>query len=138
MINYDVGKAPHFCHFSTAILLLTMRIFDLKSHLEQMTKKQFKTIDEYISTCPDDVQIILEKIRQTIQKVAPEAVELISYQIPSNSTANTWYILLPGKIILPCIRYLRALTLFKKNYPHTFTAKVRYISRLINLFLMTW
>jgi uncharacterized protein YdhG (YjbR/CyaY superfamily) len=48
-----------------------------------MTKKQFKTIDEYISTCPEDVQIILEKIRQTILKVAPEAVETISYQIPT-------------------------------------------------------
>jgi uncharacterized protein YdhG (YjbR/CyaY superfamily) len=48
-----------------------------------MTKKQFTTIDEYINTCPEDVQIILEKIRQTIQKVAPEAVETISYQIPT-------------------------------------------------------
>jgi hypothetical protein len=31
-------------------------------------KKLFTTIDEYIKTCPEDVQSILEKIRQTIRK----------------------------------------------------------------------
>ena len=47
------------------------------------TKKQFKTIDEYIKTFPEDVQSILEKMRQTIRKAAPEAEEAISYQIPT-------------------------------------------------------
>ena len=46
-------------------------------------KKQFKTIDEYIKTFPRDVQSILEKIRQTIREAAPEAVEAISYQMPT-------------------------------------------------------
>ena len=46
-------------------------------------KKQFKTIDEYIKTFPKDVQSILEKMRQTIRKAAPEAVEAISYQMPT-------------------------------------------------------
>ena len=46
-------------------------------------KKQFKSIDEYISASPKDVQSILEKIRRTIRKAAPEAVEAISYQIPT-------------------------------------------------------
>jgi hypothetical protein len=36
-------------------------------------KKEFRTIDEYTKTFPEDVQIILEKIRQTIRKAAPEA-----------------------------------------------------------------
>ncbi len=44
---------------------------------------KFKTIDEYIKTFPENVQSILEKIRQTIQKAAPEAVEAISYQVPT-------------------------------------------------------
>lgn len=48
-----------------------------------MTNKQFKTIDEYIKTFPEDVQGILEKMRQTIKKAAPKAVEAISYQIPT-------------------------------------------------------
>ncbi|MGA2900913.1 MAG: DUF1801 domain-containing protein [Candidatus Acidiferrales bacterium] len=46
-------------------------------------KKQFKSIDEYISASPKDVQSILEKIRRTIRKAAPEAAEAISYQIPT-------------------------------------------------------
>ncbi len=45
--------------------------------------KQFKTIDEYIKTFPEDVQSILEKMRQTIRQTAPEAVEAISYQMPT-------------------------------------------------------
>ncbi len=47
------------------------------------SKKQFRTIDDYIKTFPNDVQSILEKMRQTIKKAAPEAVEAISYQIPT-------------------------------------------------------
>lgn len=46
-------------------------------------RKQFETIDEYIETFPVEVQIVLEKMRQTIRKAAPEAVEAISYQIPT-------------------------------------------------------
>jgi uncharacterized protein YdhG (YjbR/CyaY superfamily) len=46
-------------------------------------EKQYKTIDEYIKSFPEDVQSILERMRQTIQKAAPEAVEEISYQIPT-------------------------------------------------------
>ena len=46
-------------------------------------KKLFTTIDEYISTFPDDIQAMLEKVRQAIQKAAPEVVETISYGIPA-------------------------------------------------------
>lgn len=46
------------------------------------SKKQFSTIDDYIKTFPNDVQSILEKMRQTIKKAAPEAVETINYQMP--------------------------------------------------------
>ena len=46
-------------------------------------EKQYKTIDEYIKTFPADIQSILEKMRQTIREVAPEAIETISYQMPT-------------------------------------------------------
>jgi uncharacterized protein YdhG (YjbR/CyaY superfamily) len=46
-------------------------------------KEKLQNIDEYTKIFPEDVQIILEKIRQTIQKAAPEAVETISYGIPT-------------------------------------------------------
>lgn len=40
-------------------------------------------IDEYIAGFPPDVQEILEKIRTTIRKVAPDAEEIISYRMPA-------------------------------------------------------
>ncbi len=49
-----------------------------------MTDKQhFTTIDEYISTFPGEVQTVLEQVRQAIHTAAPEAVETISYNIPT-------------------------------------------------------
>jgi len=40
-------------------------------------------IDEYINSFPLSTQLILEELRSTIRKVAPEAEEKISYQIPT-------------------------------------------------------
>jgi uncharacterized protein YdhG (YjbR/CyaY superfamily) len=42
-----------------------------------------QNIDEYIAGFPAEVQKILEKIRRTIRKAAPDAEEAISYQIPA-------------------------------------------------------
>ena len=42
-----------------------------------------KTIDEYIARFPPEVQHLLERIRQTIRKAAPDAEEAIKYQIPT-------------------------------------------------------
>ena len=47
------------------------------------SKAKFTTMDAYIASFPKEVQGILEKIRQTIRKAAPGAVEAISYQIPT-------------------------------------------------------
>jgi uncharacterized protein YdhG (YjbR/CyaY superfamily) len=44
---------------------------------------QFATIDDYISSFPEDVQIILEEVRRTIRNAVPTADETISYQIPT-------------------------------------------------------
>jgi uncharacterized protein YdhG (YjbR/CyaY superfamily) len=45
--------------------------------------KQYKTIDDYIKSFPQDVQQLLEKMRQTIHEEVPEATEAISYQMPA-------------------------------------------------------
>lgn len=42
-----------------------------------------KSIDEYISAFPHDIQVILKKIRLTIRECAPKAEEAISYNIPT-------------------------------------------------------
>ena len=40
-----------------------------------------ETIDEYIAGFPEDIQAILQKIRTTIRKAAPDAKEAIKYRI---------------------------------------------------------
>ncbi len=42
-----------------------------------------KTIDEYISTFPEDIQHLLQKMRETIKNVEPQFEETISYGIPT-------------------------------------------------------
>jgi uncharacterized protein YdhG (YjbR/CyaY superfamily) len=42
-----------------------------------------KDIDSYIAIFPQDIQVILEKLRKTIREAAPEATETISYQMPT-------------------------------------------------------
>jgi uncharacterized protein YdhG (YjbR/CyaY superfamily) len=50
---------------------------------ETMAKPDFKSVDEYITTHPEDVQSILQRVRSTIRKAVPGAEEVISYQIPT-------------------------------------------------------
>ena len=47
------------------------------------SKKPPESIDDYIAAFPKDVQAILEKIRTTIRRAAPDAEETISYRIPA-------------------------------------------------------
>jgi uncharacterized protein YdhG (YjbR/CyaY superfamily) len=42
-----------------------------------------RTVDEYISGFPPDIQEILESIRAVIKEAAPDAAETISYQMPT-------------------------------------------------------
>ena len=53
-----------------------------------MKTNTYKTIDEYIANFPKGVQLILKKLRQTIQKAAPHATEAISYGIPTFKLGN--------------------------------------------------
>lgn len=44
---------------------------------------ELDAIDEYIAGFPPDVQKILEKVRATIRKAAPDAGEAMKYRIPT-------------------------------------------------------
>jgi uncharacterized protein YdhG (YjbR/CyaY superfamily) len=46
-------------------------------------KKIIKDIDDYLALQNEDVRKKLEKLRQTINKAVPEAVEVISYSMPA-------------------------------------------------------
>ena len=65
-----------------------MALYDNKNKSEKgntMKSSQIapKDIDEYIAGFPDNVQEILEEIRSTIRKAAPEAEETIKYKMPT-------------------------------------------------------
>lgn len=45
--------------------------------------KTANSINAYIASCPENVQTLLEQMRSTIQKAAPNAEEVISYGMPA-------------------------------------------------------
>jgi uncharacterized protein YdhG (YjbR/CyaY superfamily) len=48
-----------------------------------MAKTDFQTVDEYIASRPEAVQVALQRVRRAIRQAVPEAEEAISYQIPA-------------------------------------------------------
>jgi len=44
---------------------------------------KFTNIDDYIASYPRETRIILDRLRETIRKAAPEAKETINYGIPT-------------------------------------------------------
>ena len=44
---------------------------------------KFKTVDEYIGTFPVATKKIMQQVRKTIKDAAPEAEEVISYNMPA-------------------------------------------------------
>ena len=49
----------------------------------QAIPTKFKTADEYLSAFPAATRRILQEVRQTIKKAAPQAEEVISYNMPA-------------------------------------------------------
>lgn len=45
--------------------------------------QKFDSVDEYIASFPDDTAHVLQQVRQIIREYAPEAEELISYNMPA-------------------------------------------------------
>jgi uncharacterized protein YdhG (YjbR/CyaY superfamily) len=48
-----------------------------------MQSKKFKTVEEYFSEFPQSTQDILQGLRKTIKDAAPQAEEVISYNMPA-------------------------------------------------------
>jgi uncharacterized protein YdhG (YjbR/CyaY superfamily) len=42
-----------------------------------------RDVNDYLARLPEDSRAALEQLRQTIKSIVPEAVEVISYQIPT-------------------------------------------------------
>lgn len=41
------------------------------------------SVDDYIAAFPADVQAVLRQVRQAVREAAPQATEVISYQMPA-------------------------------------------------------
>lgn len=52
------------------------------------TKKTFRLVDEYINTFPKETKIKLQQLRNIIRETAPEAEEIISYNMPAYKTTG--------------------------------------------------
>lgn len=44
---------------------------------------KFESVQQYIDTFPSETKVILEKIRKIIRNNAPEAIEMIAYNMPA-------------------------------------------------------
>jgi uncharacterized protein YdhG (YjbR/CyaY superfamily) len=58
--------------------------------------EEFSTIDDYISSFPEDVQVVLEDVRRTIHNAVPGAGEAISYQIPTITLNGRYLVYFAG------------------------------------------
>jgi uncharacterized protein YdhG (YjbR/CyaY superfamily) len=61
-----------------------------------MAKTDYQSIDEYHQVFPEEVQERLQTIRGLVHKIAPEAVEVISYQIPAFKIGKKFLIYYAG------------------------------------------
>lgn len=48
-----------------------------------MAAARFETIDEYIASFPEEVQVILRKVRKTIRSNVPGGEEKVRYNMPA-------------------------------------------------------
>jgi uncharacterized protein YdhG (YjbR/CyaY superfamily) len=61
-----------------------------------MAKTDFKSVDEYIATHPEDVRAILRRVRGILRRALPGAEEVISYQIPTYKRDGAYVVYFAG------------------------------------------
>ncbi len=57
-----------------------------------MAKTDYKTIDEYQQSFPEDIQKRMQTIREMVHKVVPGVTEVISYQVPAFKVGKAFLI----------------------------------------------
>ncbi len=56
----------------------------------------FATVDDYITSFPEDVQPILQRVRDTVRGAAPGAEETISYGMPTITLDGRYLVYFAG------------------------------------------
>ena len=59
-------------------------------------KIRFSSIDEYIASFPEDIQKIMNQLRETIKAAAPDAEEKISYNMPTFTLNGKYLVYFAG------------------------------------------
>jgi uncharacterized protein YdhG (YjbR/CyaY superfamily) len=60
------------------------------------SKAKFRSIDEYIASFPENVQKIMQSLRETIKAAAPDAEEMISYNMPTFTLNGKYLVYFAG------------------------------------------
>ena len=56
--------------------------------MESSLSKKYTTVDEYIAAQPENAAILLKQMRELIRQAAPQAKELVSYNMPAFKTGR--------------------------------------------------
>ena len=59
-------------------------------------QQKITSVEEYIRSFPKDIQVSLGKVRRTLHKTVPGAVEVISYGIPCLKLNNRYLVYFAG------------------------------------------
>jgi uncharacterized protein YdhG (YjbR/CyaY superfamily) len=85
--------------------------------------KKYKTVDQYIADFPKDVQPVLQELRSTIKKVAPQAEEVISYNMPAFRQDGVLVYYAANKAHIGFYPLPSAIVAFKKELESYVTSK---------------
>jgi uncharacterized protein YdhG (YjbR/CyaY superfamily) len=55
----------------------------MRTGKHDVANRPTRDVDNYLTTVPPEARATLEKLRKTIKAVVPEAIEVISYQMPT-------------------------------------------------------
>jgi uncharacterized protein YdhG (YjbR/CyaY superfamily) len=61
-----------------------------------MVEQVFASVDDYIDSFPDEVQLVLSELRKVIRAEVPGAVESISYHMPTYTVAERTLVFFAG------------------------------------------
>jgi uncharacterized protein YdhG (YjbR/CyaY superfamily) len=56
--------------------------------MENALSRKYTTVDEYIAAQPENAAILLKQMRELIRQAAPQAKELVSYNMPAFKTGR--------------------------------------------------
>jgi uncharacterized protein YdhG (YjbR/CyaY superfamily) len=81
----------------------------------QKTTIKITTVDEYISLFPPEVKVLLKQLRKIIRTTAPDAEEVLSYQMPAYKYNGMLIYFAAHKNHIGLYPFKTAITAFQKE-----------------------